>query len=235
MPVARLRSRNNHGRKYPIQRWKRFRRASLRTRCADREPPQSQSARPRTNRDRVRPQWHPARRIRANKAANSRRTNQNVFDCLRRREQTAPAHSRARQCSLARRRVRAREFSLRLSFSNQATVFAFQLEGKPLRLLRNQSRITVSPFDQRNAFTENVIVESESQDGLAAVEPIKIEMINGQAATLVLVQEDKGRARHFRAASQACHEAFDELRLSRAEISGSSEHITLARTARVTA
>src|SRR5207244_8196267 len=122
-------------------------------------------------------------------------------------ERTCPDRPRSRQCSPGQWKVPARESSLWLCFPNYSRFFAFQLEGKPLGLLRNEVRRTVSPFDQRDAIAENVIVESEAQDGLAVVEPVKIEVVNGQTAVLVLVDEDEGGARNFRAASQACHEA----------------------------
>ncbi len=60
-------------------------------------------------------------------------------------------------------------------------------------------------------------------------------MINRQTAVPVLVHEDEGRARHFRAALQTCHEAFHKLRFPGAEISGQGEDIALARDPRVTA
>ena len=44
----------------------------------------------------------------------------------------------------------------------------------------------------RDAVAENVVVESEPQNILAVIEPVKIEVVHRQTAVLILVHEDEG-------------------------------------------
>ena len=134
--------------------------------------------------DQFRPRSRPVRQIHASSAANSRRTNRNAFGRLRRCERKAHGHSQAKRRSPARWKVPARGSSLRPSFPDDASVFALQLKGKPLGFLRNEVGVTVGPFDQRDAVAENVFVESEPQDSLAVIEPVKIKVVNRQASAL---------------------------------------------------
>src|SRR5947207_12584892 len=93
-------------------------------------------------------------------------------------------------------------------------VFILEGEGNPLRMLRNEIGITVGPLDERNAIAENIIVESEPENSLAIFDPVKIEMVNGQAAIGVFVHEHERRTGHFAAASHPGRETFAELRFS---------------------
>src|SRR5438067_13849714 len=96
---------------------------------------------------------------------------------------------RATRCFLVRLKVPKREFSSRFRVSDYACVFTFQFEGNRLRVLRNDTGITIGPLDERNAVAENVIVESEPANSLAIFDPVKIEMINGQAVIGVFDHE----------------------------------------------
>ena len=87
---------------------------SCRMRREGQTAPRSQCARQRTNPD-PSPTTIPSGTPNSlqDKSANSRRTNQNVFDRWRTCERTAHDHSRARRRSPARWKVPTREFSLR--------------------------------------------------------------------------------------------------------------------------
>ena len=171
-----------------------------------------------------------ASELAASKAANSRRTGRNAFDRWENSGRTMlhvilqPGHD-----SPGRWRVRGED--LHCGPPSVITRVFSSLSSNEIHFacVRNEIRVTVGPFDQRNAVAEDVIVESEAQNGVAVLEPIKIEMVNRQTAVLVFVNEDEGRAGHFRAAPHTCHEAFHELRLPRAEIAGQREHISFAR------
>src|SRR5438067_13658409 len=95
------------------------------------------------------------------------------------------ARPRSTRRSLARLKVPERESSSRFRVRDYPAVFILEGEGNPLRVLRNKTGITVGPFDERNAVAENVIVESEPEKGFAAFDPVKIEMVIGQAAIVV--------------------------------------------------
>src|SRR5205807_186505 len=114
-------------------------------------------------------------------------------------------------------------------FRNHPAVFILQSEGNPLRMLRDQIGVTVGPLDERNAVAENVIVESQPEKGFAVFDPVKIEMVNGQAAIGVFVHEHERGTGYFGSASHPGDEAFDELRFARAEIARQREHISPSR------
>src|SRR5437763_9096777 len=102
------------------------------------------------------------------------------------------ARPRATRRSLARLKVPKRESSSRFRVRDYPAVFILEGEGNPLRVFRNEIGITVGPLDHRNAVAKNVIVESEPEKGFAAFDPVKIKMINGQAAAGVFMDEHEG-------------------------------------------
>ena len=95
--------------------------------------------------------------------------------------------------------------------------------------------MAVGPLNQRDALSENVIVESKFEHGLAVIEPVEIEVVNRQAPVFVLVHQDEGRAGDFRVASQTGHETLHELRFSGSEVSPQRKHVARTRAAGVAA
>ena len=87
--------------------------------------------------------------------------------------------------------------------------------------------MAVGPFDQRDAVAKDVVIKSQLQDGLAVLEPVKIEMINWQPAAAVFVHQNKGRAGYICSALQAGDESFYELRLPGAKVARERENIPL--------
>src|SRR5712675_1465381 len=72
--------------------------------------------------------------------------------------------------------------------------FGLHFKPDPACLLRNKIRKTIGPLDHRDAVTAEVIIEPETYRGLAVFQSKEIEMINGQSAAEVLVDDRKCRA-----------------------------------------
>ncbi len=82
----------------------------------------------------------------------------------------------ARRDSHARWTVPEQEFSF---CADRSRIFRFYLEQNPARLLGNEFRKSIGPFDHRNAVSKKIIVEPEPRDRFLIFQAKKIEMING--------------------------------------------------------
>ena len=86
-----------------------------------------------------------------------------------------------------------------------------------MRFRRNELWELIRPFDDRDTVTEKILIQAKPLGRPAIFDPKKIEVINRDAAAVVLVHQSKRRTRDWDARANFRDQPFNELRLAGAE------------------
>src|SRR5437868_9721054 len=82
------------------------------------------------------------------------------------------------------------------------------LEFDPMRVCRNSLGKPVGPFNHTDALAENNLIESDRAQGCEIFYPVKIEVVNRQAAMVIFMEKSKRRTRHDVGRAQTFYQAL---------------------------
>ena len=91
------------------------------------------------------------------------------------------------------------------------------LERDHPAVVREQTADSIGPFDQANTVAGPVVGDAEVFKGSRTLEPVRVEVVNGQAAFVLVNQDERGTRDGRRIDAQGFGDGPREPRLARTE------------------